>query len=104
MVVADNNMVEEVVFAKNGMKFDHIRPLLGRETGIEEVSVTNKEVVSYFVPRVILIRTESCCSIYSSLFYISSSEGCIIPIVIVWHDVWVITVWAGEVAIPRWTR
>ena len=53
MVVADNNMVEEVVLARDGIEVDNIRSLLGKETGIEEASVTNKEAVFYFVSRVL---------------------------------------------------
>ena len=53
VVVADSNMVEEVVLARDGIEVDNIELLLGRETGIEEASVTNKGAVSYFVARVL---------------------------------------------------
>ena len=52
VVIADSNMVEEVVLAKDCIVVDNIQPLLGKETGIEEASAMNKEAVSYFVSRV----------------------------------------------------
>ena len=55
VVVADSNMVEEIVLAKNGIEVDNIRSLLGKDTGIEGASATNKEVVSYLVSRVLVM-------------------------------------------------
>ena len=52
MVVADINMVKEVVLTKDSIEVDNIRPIFGKETGIEEASVKSKEVVSYFASRV----------------------------------------------------
>ena len=51
--VMDNNMVEEVVLAKDSIEVDNIQPLLDKGTEIEMASTMNKEVVSYFVSRVL---------------------------------------------------
>ena len=53
MVVADSNMIEDVVLARDIIEVDNIRSLLGKETGIEESSAMYKEAVSYFVSRVL---------------------------------------------------
>ena len=106
MVVVDSNMVVEVQMMILkwiiSSRFSVRRPGSRRcRWWIRRQCPTSYRRSWWWVIRVI---TELFWSIYPSLRYVASSKGCVLPIVIVWFNVSMITVWTGEVDIPRWRR